>query len=220
MATDSSYSPPLSGPVRDHPLAVTAILSVVGYALVVGALLGYAPAGLVPRLSLAAVNLVTDAIAIINTTATFLLVAGWYWIRRDEVTKHRYAMVSAFGLILVFLVLYLTKITGGGTKEFVGPQLVYYAYLAMLAVHIILSMVAVPVVLYALTLGLTRTPRELRQETRHRRVGQIAAASWIVSLSLGVVTYLILNHAYDWEFTRSAATLLLLALPTGWRRSD
>jgi putative membrane protein len=119
-------------------------------------------------------------------------------------------MASAFALILVFLALYLLKIGGGGTKEFVGPTGVYYAYLAMLAVHVVLSIVAVPVVLYALVLGLTHTPTELRESTPHRTVGRIAAGSWALSLSLGVVTYLLLNHVYGWEFVEA-----VVALPVG-----
>ena len=191
------------GPAKEHPLAVTAVLSVVGYALVVGTFLGFVPGGVYPELTLGEVNLLSDAIAVINTLATLTLVAGWRWIRRDEVRKHATAMVTAFVLILVFLVLYLTKIGGGGTKEFVGPTLVYYAYLAMLAIHIVLSIVSVPVVLYAIVLGVTHTPAELR-DTAHARVGRIAAGSWILSLSLGVVAYLLLNHVYSWEFVEAA----------------
>jgi putative membrane protein len=191
------------GPAKDHPLAVTVVLSVVGYGLVVGTFLGFVPGTVFPELTLGQVNLLTDAIAVVNLLATLSLLAGWRWIRRDEVRKHAAAMVTAFALILVFLVLYLTKIGGGGTKEFVGPTLVYYAYLAMLAVHILLSIVAVPVVLYALVLGLTHTPTELRTQTPHRRVGRVAAASWILSLTLGVVTYLLLNHLYEWRFVEA-----------------
>lgn len=192
----------VQGRVREHPRAITALLSVVGYVLVVGTFGGVIPATAFPPLDQAQVNLFSHLIAGINTMATVLLVLGWKWIREDRVAKHRTAMVSAFGLILVFLVLYLWKIGGGGTKELVGaPDPVYYAYLAMLAVHILLSVVSVPVVLYALVLGLTHTPRELRTRTPHRRVGRVAAASWILSLSLGVVTYVILNWVYAYEFT-------------------
>jgi putative membrane protein len=194
------------GPARDHPAAVTAVVSAVGYAVVIGTFLGFVPAQVFPDLSLEQVNLLSHAIAAVNTTATVLLAFGWYWIRQDEVRKHAAAMVGSFALILVFLVLYLTKIGGGGTKEIVGaPQLVYYAYLAMLAIHIVLSVVAVPVVLYALVLGLTHTPAELRSETPHRKVGRIAAGSWILSLSLGVVTYLLLNWVYSYEFVAGTA---------------
>ncbi|SFF94778.1 putative membrane protein [Halopelagius inordinatus] len=200
MATASA-----DNPIKEHPAAVTAVLSVVGYALVVGTFLGYVPGTVFPDLSLAEVNLLSDAIAAVNALNVLVIAAGWRWIRRDDVKKHAAAMVGSFALILVFLVMYLTKIGGGGTKEFVGPAFVYYPYLAMLAIHIVLSIVAVPVVLYALVLGLTHSPDELRRDTPHRRVGRIAAGSWLLSLSLGVVTYLLLNHLFGWEYVASAA---------------
>jgi len=187
---------------RARPRATVALLSVLGYGLVIGTFAGVLPEGVYPALSNAQVNQFSHAIAGINTVATLLLVLGWKWIREGEVEKHRKAMGSAFGLIMVFLVLYLWKIGGGGTKELVGaPDPVYYAYLLMLAVHIVLSVVAVPVVLYALVLGLTHSPRELREETPHKRVGRVAAGSWILSLSMGVLTYVILNWIYSYEFT-------------------
>jgi putative membrane protein len=198
MATAS-----VRGPLKEHPAVVTAILSVVGYALVIGTFLGYVPRSVFPELTLSQVNRIADAIAVINTVATILLVAGWRFIRRNEVRKHAACMAGAFGLILVFLVLYLTKIGGGGTKEFVGPTLPYYGYLVMLAVHIILSVISVPVVLHALVLGITHTPEELRAGGTHRKVGRVAAGAWIISLSLGVVAYLLLNHIYSWEFVEA-----------------
>jgi putative membrane protein len=184
--------------LRERPIGVTILLTIVGYALVIGTFVLDLP--IYPDLTNAQVNLFTHAIAVINTATTVLLVAGWYWIRAGDVDKHRAAMTSAFGLILLFLVVYLIRVGGGGEKLFVGgPEIVYYAYLTMLAIHIVLSIVAVPVVLYALILGLTHTPTELR-DTAHATVGRIAAGSWILSLVLGIVTYLMLNHIYDYEF--------------------
>lgn len=197
------------GPLKDNVRAVTAILSIVGYVAVVGVFLSPTMQGLFPDLSLAAVNLLADAIAVVNTFAVASLALGWYWIRQNEVRKHAVAMTVSFALILLFLVLYLPKVAGGGTKEFVGPQLVTYGYLLMLAIHILLSILAVPVVLYAFILGLTHTNEELRTDVPHRRVGQIAASAWLLSLALGVVTYLLLNHVYDWEF----AAAVLVPLP-------
>jgi len=69
----------------------------------------------------------------------------------------------------------------------------------------------VPVVLYAVILGLTHTPSELR-DTAHARVGRIAAAAWTLSLVLGIVTYVLLNHVYGWESRH--ALLLLWAVPS------
>lgn len=188
--------------IRRSPERAAVGLTVVGYALVIGTFLLDIP--IYPDLSQAQVNLMTHAIAVINATTTLLLVTGWYLIRTGRIAGHRKAMVSAFTTILLFLVVYLLKVGGGGTKEFVGPDPYYYAYLLMLAIHIVLSIVAVPVVLYALLLGLTHTPAELR-ETAHARVGRIAAASWIVSLALGVVTYVMLNHVFDYTFAITTA---------------
>jgi len=194
----------LSGYARANPRRLTAVLSVVGYALVIGAFEGLIP--LFPDLSRETVLLFSDAIAVVNTLALTSLLAGAYFIKRGEVRKHRGAMLTAFGLICAFLVLYLWKVGGGFEKSIVieeGMFLGQYAgtvellYLLMLAVHIFLSVVAVPVVLYAVILGLTHTPEELR-ETSHGKYGRIAVTSWALSLFLGVVTYFMLNHVYAW----------------------
>jgi putative membrane protein len=191
---------------RDRPLGVTLLLTVLGYGLVIGTFAGVVP--LYPDIGERGVDLLSHAIAVVNTVATVSLALGWYWIRRDEVDKHRLAMVAAFALIVLFLLLYLPKVGGGGEKHFVLESAyawvplwswIHPAYLVMLAIHILLSVLAVPLVLYALVLGLTHTPTELTR-TSHARIGRWAAASWILSLVLGVVTYLMLNHLYAAEF--------------------
>jgi putative membrane protein len=195
--------------LRARPRTVTAVLSVVGYVLVGGALYGFIP--LFPPLSDATVDLFSHIIAGINTLALSSLLLGVYFIRTDQVRKHRAAMLTAFSLIVLFLVFYLWKTGGGYEKSIVAPPAVTLIYLVMLAIHIFLSVVAVPVVLYAAILGLTHTPEELR-ETSHARVGRIAAVAWSVSLALGIVTYLLLNHAYD-SVPRELAFLVFLAVP-------
>lgn len=206
---------------KRHPQVLTAVLSAAGYALVIGAFAGLVP--LFPTLSEGAVVLFSDLIAVVNTLALTALLVGWWFIRRDDVRRHRVAMLAAFALICLFLVLYLWKVGGGFEKHIVireGQFLGQYAgvvepvYLAMLTVHILLSVVAVPVVLYAIVLGLTHTPAELR-DTAHARVGRVAVVAWSVSLFLGVVTYLLLNHVYGWAPRGEEALLLVVAAP--WR---
>ena len=192
------------GSVKDHPLAVTGVLSVVGYVLVLGTFAGVVD--LFPPIGKETVLLFSDAIAVVNTLALIALLVGYGLIRRGDVWRHRAAMLTAFTLILAFLVLYLWKVGGGFEKaiviresQFLGTYagIIEPIYLAMLAIHILLSAVAVPVVIYPVVLGLTHTPAELA-ETAHARVGRIAVASWSLSLFLGVVTYFLLNHVYSW----------------------
>lgn len=198
---------------KANPRAVTATLSVIGYALVVGTFEGLLP--IFPDLSRETVVLLGDAIAVVNAVGLTAILLGVRYIRRGEVRKHRAAMLAAFALILLFLVLYLTKVGGGFEKAIRAEGIVWVAYVAMLAVHVLLSALAVPVVLHAVVLGLTHTPAELRR-TAHARVGRIAVAAWTLSLFLGLVTYVMLNHVYGWE-PRTAA-LLLVAAPGVARR--
>jgi len=192
--------------VKDNPRAATAVLSVLGYVLVLGTFAGVLP--IYPELERATVDLLSHAIAVVNTVALTAILLGWRWIRRGEVEKHRAAMLTAFALIMLFLVLYLTKLGGGGEKHIDASGLAYYAYLLMLAIHIVLSAVSVPVVVHAVVLGLTHTPSELK-DTAHAKVGRIAVAAWGLSLALGIVTYVLLNHIYGVEEYVVAAVLLV-----------
>ena len=187
--------------IRRNPGFVSVVITLFGYLLVMGTLYGDWLDLLYPRLSLETVNLLSHLIAANNTLAVAVLGLGWFWIRRGRPRKHRLAMLLGFGLILVFLVMYLLKTGGGGRKEFVGPQAVRIGYLLMLLVHILLSILSVPLVVYVLTLGLSR-PIDDVPETRHATVGRWAAGCWIVSLVLGVACYVLLNHAYAYEFVR------------------
>lgn len=185
--------------LKDNVTVATVICTAIGYALVAGTFAGWIP--FYPDIGEAGVDLLGHAIAVVNASATICLVAGWRWIRRGEVRRHAQAMTGAFGLILLFLGLYLPKVGGGGQQYLADatPDPIALAYVVMLAIHVFLSAVAMPVVVYAFLLGVSHTAAELR-DTNHARVGRIAAASWVVSLVLGVVTYVVLN-VYGADFT-------------------
>lgn len=193
--------------VRAHPGTITWILTAIGLLLVVGTFAGWID--VYPDLSAGTVDLLTHLIAVINTGALVALVAGVYFIKHREIGKHRVAMLTAFALIMLFLVVYLLRVGGGFEKTIVAPDTVTLLYLVMLAIHIVLSIVSMPVVLYAVLLGLTHTPSELKS-TLHARVGRIAAGAWILSLFLGIVTYVMLNHMYASE-PRNAILFLTVA---------
>ena len=197
---------------------VTAVLSLVGYVLVAASFLGIIP---FPALGRSGVILFSDLIAVVNTFALTSLLVGFWFIKRGDRRRHMFAMSTTFVLILVFLVLYLWKQAGGFTKgiliregqflaEFAG--LVEGAYLIMLAIHVLLSILAVPVVLHAVVLASTQ-PIDRLSATSHPTVGRIAVVSWGLSLALGILTYWMLNHVYGWEPIQEAVLLLFLARP-------
>ena len=184
--------------LRDHALGITVVLTLVAYAIVGLTFAGMLP---YPTIGESTVDLLGTIIAALNACILVLLAYGWYCIKQRRIRRHRSVMLVSVVLIVGFLLMYLEKVGGGGIKEFVGPNWVkMYLYLPMLGIHELLSMLAVPVVVYALVLGLTHTPSELT-ETSHRRVGRIAVTSWILSLALGVLTYLLLDVIFSWTYT-------------------
>jgi putative membrane protein len=199
-----SYLRAIQSWVKANVGLTTLVLSLIGYALVASVFLGVAP---LPPIDRTMTNLLGDLIAVINTTALTTLLAGVVFISRRQIRRHRAAMLTTFALICLFLVVYLWKVGAGFEKSIViqnGQFLAAYAnvirplYLLMLAIHVLLSALAVPIVLYTVLLGVTHTPAEL-EETRHAAVGRVTVVVWTLSLGMGILTYWLLNHVYAWQ---------------------
>jgi putative membrane protein len=184
------------GFARRHVTSLTAVLSLVSIALVVGAVRGVVPASTLPRAPAAFLHAIPTLNAAISAVAIVTILAGWRWIRRGAVWKHRAAMLSATLLFASFLVLYLYRVALVGTTPFPGPDTVYaFVYLPLLAVHIGLAIVCIPLLYYVLLLAGTRPIKDV-YETSHAKVGRVAASLWLVSFSLGIVVYLLLYVVY------------------------
>jgi len=177
------------------PLLGTAVITLAAYA-VLGLVLSGRPPAHLPSGVAAALGVIPLVIALVNAAALIFLLSGWRAIRAGRVGAHRRDMLAAAVCISLFLVLYVSRVGLGGTKAFPGPAVVRsYLYLPVLAVHILLSILSVPLVVHNLLVGLTYPPREIAR-TRHPRVGRWAVLLWSVSLTLGIVVYLLLNVLY------------------------
>lgn len=177
---------------RIPPVVATAAVTAVVYGLL-GAALSRRPPDVLPPFLPPVLAVLPSVIAAINTAALFCLLAGWRAIRARQIARHRAFMLSAAGLISLFLVLYVSRVVLGGLKAFPGPPSVRaYVYLPVLAVHVSLSIASVPWVVYNILTGVTRSPADVAT-TRHPAVGRIAVRLWSVSLALGILVYLLLN---------------------------
>jgi putative membrane protein len=100
-------------------------------------------------------------------------------------------MGVSLALFVTFLTLYLYRVSLLGPAPFPGPAVVErFVYLPILAIHVSLAIICVPLLYYVLLLALTR-PVEALSETNHPRVGRVAASLWMVSFALGIVVYLL-----------------------------
>jgi putative membrane protein len=175
---------------------LTALLTVVSLALVFGAVLGQLPVALLPRAPEAVFAAIPHLNAVLSALAIPTIGLGWYWIRRGQVDRHRRAMATAVVLFAGFLVLYLYRVAVLGPTEFTGPAAVErFLYLPLLAVHILLAVVCIPLLYYVLLLALTRPVERLRG-SRHRQIGRVVAPLWMISFALGLAVYLLLYVVY------------------------
>ncbi|WP_114576175.1 DUF420 domain-containing protein [Saliphagus sp. LR7] len=183
--------------VRSQVPLLTAVLSVASLAVVFAAAGGRIPPSAVPGAPSWVLEAIPHVNAAISLTAIGTIAAGWRAIRAGRIDRHRAAMVASFLLFVAFLGLYLYRLVAlGGPASFPGPAAVErFVYLPVLAVHILLAVVCIPLLYYVLLLAATRPAAEL-PATRHAAVGRVAATLWLVSFALGVVVYTMLYHVY------------------------
>lgn len=180
----------------DRVPQLTVLLSVLSLALVFAAAGRAIPPTLLPAVPETFLAAIPHVNAVLSLLAILTISLGVYWIRRGEIVRHRRAMLTSFALFVTFLVLYLLRVAIEGPTSFDGPGWVAtFVYYPTLAIHVVLAIVAIPLVYHTLLLAATHDPAELSQ-TRHPQVGRAAAALWLISFCLGLVVYGLLYVAY------------------------
>ena len=128
--------------------------------------------------------------AALNGTTSLLLIAGWYFIRKKQISNHRNMMVSAFVLGALFLVSYVLYHGSAPSTSFGGEGLIRSIYYFVLLSHIILAAVVVPLVLIALYFALSD------RIVQHKKIVRYAYPIWLYVSITGVVVYLMIRPYY------------------------
>jgi putative membrane protein len=125
--------------------------------------------------------------ALLNALAAVALFTGFLFIRAQNVSAHRASMFAAFVFSSVFLVAYITNYALHG--EMVFPKdagAVRWVYFPLLISHIILAVVALPMILITFFLSLSgRFPA-------HRRLARWTFPIWLYVSVTGVIVYAML----------------------------
>src|SRR5258708_2637222 len=93
--------------------------------------------------------------ALLNGLCAIALCVGLYFIKHSNKEAHRTSMLLAFAFSSAFLISYIVNHALHGDTIFPGHGPVRTLYLSILASHVILSMVALPMVLTTLFFSLT-----------------------------------------------------------------
>ncbi len=128
--------------------------------------------------------------AILNTIATVLLLAGFYFIKQKRVRAHRACMISAVVVSALFLTSYLIFHYQVGDILFTGQGWIRPVYFAILIPHVILAITILPLALTTLYFGLRSN------FTKHRRIARWTWPLWIYVSVTGVIVYLMLYQLY------------------------
>jgi len=126
--------------------------------------------------------------AILNGSSTVFLITGWFAIKARRIEFHRACMISAFTTSGVFLASYLARFAISGVHRYPGAGWDRTLYLAILGSHTLLALVALPLVITALVLGLKD------RRARHRRIARWTWPIWLYVSVTGVCVYVMLYH--------------------------
>lgn len=131
--------------------------------------------------------------ALLNATATVLLASGYYFIRNARRDLHRNCMATALVISSVFMVSYLTYHAHVGYMPFAGQGVIRPFYFTLLASHVILAAVIVPLVLTTVFFAIKS------DFNRHPRLARWTLPLWLYVSVSGVVIYLLGFHVYPHE---------------------
>ena len=124
--------------------------------------------------------------AVLNGLCAITLCVGLYFIKHRNREAHRTSMLLAFVFSSAFLVSYIVNHALHGDTIFPGHGAVRSAYLFILASHVLLSIVALPMVLTTFFFSLTG------RFTMHRRIARFTFPIWLYVSVTGVIVYFML----------------------------
>ena len=125
--------------------------------------------------------------ACLNFTSAVLLTAGFVAIKNGQRERHKKLMLAAVFVAGTFLVSYIIYHHFHGDTRFGGEGLVRPIYFFVLISHIVLSMVALPLVLTTLFFAGTA------QFQRHKKLARFTFPIWLYVSVTGVAVYFFLK---------------------------
>lgn len=127
--------------------------------------------------------------AVLNGLSATALLVGFTLIRARRIAAHRASMITAFVFSTLFLVSYILHHALHGDVRYPAHAALRSVYLPLLASHILLAVIALPMVLVTFFFSLTgRFPQ-------HRKIARWTFPLWLYVSVTGVVTYVMLRLA-------------------------
>lgn len=130
--------------------------------------------------------------ALFNSISALLLVAGLRAIRKGKRALHKQLMLSAIVFSALFLINYIYYHYSQGDTLFQGQGAVRPLYFALLISHVVLSIVALPMILTSVYLALSG------RFASHKKLSRWTWGAWMYVSVTGVLVYVML-HVIEWN---------------------
>lgn len=125
----------------------------------------------------------------LNGASGTCLVAGYRAIKLGRVASHMRWMLAAFACSAAFLVSYILHHHLHGDSKFPVGNSLRPIYLSILASHILLSIVGLPMILMTFFLGLSS------RLVQHKRLARFTFPIWLYVSVTGVLIFVMLENA-------------------------
>jgi putative membrane protein len=125
--------------------------------------------------------------ALLNGLAAICLIIGFFFIRRRDIKAHRRSMITAFVFSSLFLICYVLNHALHGDTLYQGHGALRTVYLSILASHIVLCTIALPMVLITFFFSLSgRFPQ-------HKKIARFTLPIWLYVSVTGVIVFAMLH---------------------------
>lgn len=128
--------------------------------------------------------------ASLNALSTIFIVAGIVFVRRQEIKKHKVCMIIAAIISALFLSSYVAHHAQFGSTRFTAEGWIRPIYLILLATHILLAALNLPMILGTLYFAWRGAL------DKHRRLARWTWPVWLYVSVTGVLVYLLLYQVY------------------------
>jgi len=128
--------------------------------------------------------------AVINSTVSLLLIVAYILVRQKKYEAHKKVMLTAIVLSAFFLITYIAHHLFAGETKFGGQGAPRTFYLVLLASHIILATVILPVILFTAYQSLTG------EYAKHKKWARYTFPLWLYVSVTGVIVYLLISPYY------------------------
>lgn len=129
-------------------------------------------------------------LAALNLTSATLLVFGYMFIRKGDRRSHKRCMLSAVGVAVVFMVIYIYYHANAGLAKFGGEGPIRTVYFSLLIAHVTIA-AFIPV------LAPWTAARALKGRLqKHRKMARWTLPMWLYVSVSGLVVYVMSIHLF------------------------